>query len=263
MSKNVVVITMVIPKDKNLDKFGGWEWMTYTKSAWKYWCSKNNCELVIYDKPSIDDTTKFRITVQRWFDVFNFLEEKNVKYNQIAIVDASSIPKWDCPNFFDITDNKFTVGLENDNLGWVYQSIRGYEDFFNGYKLDIGKYFNSGFVIFNDKHRNLFDKFKKVYMERLEDILKVKHSVKRGTCQTPLNYVVQMENTDVNWLPSPFRMSHLPRKDLLQHNWQLNEDKTPFFIKYGHVWVFSGFDKGTRNNLMKQTWDLVKGNYNE
>ena len=29
--KNIVVIPMIIPKDKNLDKFGGWEWMLNSK----------------------------------------------------------------------------------------------------------------------------------------------------------------------------------------------------------------------------------------
>ena len=100
MSKNIVVITMIIPKDKNLDKFGGWKWMEYSKKAWQFWCDKNGYELVIYDEPSIEDTMKYRITVQRWFDIFDFLDRRNIKYDQIAMVDACSIPKWNCPDFF-------------------------------------------------------------------------------------------------------------------------------------------------------------------
>lgn len=92
-------------------------------------------------------------------------------------------------------------------------------------------------------------------------IRKVQNEVKRGTCQTPLNYVVQKLGIDINFLPTQYRMSHLPRKDLLHYNWQLDEDKTPHFIKYGKVWFFSGFDKATRNNLMEQTWEAVKDNY--
>ena len=41
------------------------------------------------------------------------------------MVDACSIPKWNCPDFFKLTDNKFTVGLENDNLRWIYESVQG------------------------------------------------------------------------------------------------------------------------------------------
>jgi len=259
--KNVVVIPIVVPKDKKLDKFGGWNWMDTSKKAWQYWCDKYGHELVIYDTPSIEDTSKFRVTVQRWFDIFNFLEDREINYNQIAMIDASSIPKWNCPDFFDITDDKFTVGVENDNLGWVYESVTGYKSIFDDYDLNINKYFCSSFVIFNKSHKPIFKKFKDKYMSELNDFLELQTSVRRGTCQTPLNYVVQMSNIDVNYLPIPYRLSHLPRKDLLSYNWQLNEDRTPFFIKYGYVWFFSGFDKRTRNDLMEQTWNIVKANY--
>ena len=72
---------MVIPKDKKLDKFGGWKWMEISHKAWEFWCDKNNCELVVYDKPSIEDTNKYRITVQRWFDLFEFVDNKGIEYD--------------------------------------------------------------------------------------------------------------------------------------------------------------------------------------
>jgi hypothetical protein len=70
-----------------------------------------------------------------------------------------------------------------------------------------------------------------------------------------------MNKVEVKFLPQPYRLSHLPRKDLLHYNWQLNEDTTPFFIKYGYIWGFSGFDKTQRNKLMEQTWNLIKNRY--
>ena len=261
--KNIVVIPMIIPKDKDLDKFGGWEWMLNSKTAWEYWCNKYGYELVIYDNPSLEDTTKYKITVQRWFDICDFLDSKNIEYNQIAMVDASSIPKWDCPDFFQLTDNKFAVGVENDNLAWVYEGVDGYKDIFEGYELDINKYFCASFVIFNKSHKKLFQKFKDKYVTNIDEFTKLQKTVRRGTDQTPFNYVVQMENTEMTFLPKPFRVSHLPRKEMLGPNWQLKEDDTPFFIKYGYVWFFSGFDKRSRNELMDQTWNLVKDNYDK
>ena len=77
--KNIVVIPAIKPKDSNLDKFGGWGWMEYSIKAWSYWCQKRGYELVVYDSPSIDDTTKFRVTVQRWFDIFDFLDQKQIE----------------------------------------------------------------------------------------------------------------------------------------------------------------------------------------
>ena len=261
--KNVVVIPIIVPKDKDLDKFGGWRWMGYSKQAWQYWCNKHGHELVIYDTPSIKDTSRFRVTVQRWFDIFDFLDERNIKYNQIAMVDASSIPKWDCPDFFELTDNKLTVGIENDNLAWVYEGVQGYKHMFDDYELDINRYFCSSFMIFNESHRKLFTEFKEKYMENADEFIDLQKTVRRGTCQTPLNYVVQMSGVEVNFLSKPFRVSHLPRKQMLGPNWQLKEDNTPFFIKYGYVWFFSGFDKRSRDELMDQTWDLVKDNYDD
>ena len=39
--------------------------------------------------------------------------------------------KWNMPNVFELTDHKFTAWRETDNLNWVYDSIKGYEDFFS------------------------------------------------------------------------------------------------------------------------------------
>jgi hypothetical protein len=263
--KNIVVIPMVIPDEKKLDKFGGWGWMEYAKTSWEYWCNKNGYKLVIYDSPSIEDTYSFRVTVQRFFDIFDFLKEKNIEYDQIAMIDACIIPRWDCPDFFKLTNNKFTAGLDNENLGWVYKSIKGYQHMFDGYELDINKYFCSGFIIFNKFHKHIFEKFKSKYLANSDEFIKLQtKTVKKGTCQTPLNYTVQMNNIEVNFLPPPYRVSHLYRKNLAMpftYNNQLNEDKTLFFIKYCYIWQFSGFDKTIRNELMSEVWKLIKENY--
>jgi len=259
--KNIVVIPAIIPRDKTLDKFGGWEWMGYSIKAWKYWCDKHNYELVIYNEPFIKDTSKYRVTVQRWFDIFNFLESKSIEYNQICMVDASYIPKWDCPDFFELTDNKFCVTEELDNLKWVYESIQGYKKVFSNYKLDVFDYFNTGFVVFNKSHKLVFERFKQFFLENSDELLNIQHTLRRGTDQTPINYFMRMNDVDIKFLNRGYRVSHLPRKDLLHHNWQLNEDDTPFFIKYGYIWGFSGFDKTQRNDLMQQTWDLIGYNY--
>jgi len=259
--KNVVVIPAVKPKDKNLDKFGGWGWMSYSINAWKFWCEKHGYELVVYDKTSIEDTTKYRVTVQRWFDIFNFLDNKEIEYDQICMTDASYIPRWDMPDIFKMTDGKFTTTHEYDNFKWVYESIQGYKEFFDNYDLNIFDYFNAGLVIFNKSHRDVIEKFKKIYTDNVDYFVDKQLTLRRGTDQTPLNYVMRMNNIDIKFLSPQYRMSHLPRKDLLSYNWQLEEDKTPFFIKYGLLWGFSGFDKRQRNKLMEDVWKIIKENY--
>jgi hypothetical protein len=62
-------------------------------------------------------------------------------------------------------------------------------------------------------------------------------------------------------LPESFWLMHMNRFGWFGHNWQLKEDTTPYFIKHGYIWVFSGFDRKQRENLMKQTWDLISSRY--
>jgi hypothetical protein len=256
--KNVIVIPATIPKEKNLStKFGGWEWMEISIKAWTYWCEKNDVELVIYDKPQRDDLMKYRITLQRWFDVHDLLDEKNIEWDNVALIDACSVPKWDCPNFFELTDNKFCVGREKDNLKWVYESVQGYKEFFDNYELNIADYFCTQFVIHNKSHKKLIKDWGNFFLDNIDELNTVQKRVDRGTDQTPINYFMQMNNVEMSFLPIEYRVSHLHRKNFLQYNWQLDEDKTPFYIKYGKIWFFSGFDKTVRNKLMVSAWKSI------
>ena len=59
-------------------------------------------------------------------------------------------------------------------------------------------------------------------------------------------------------------LTHLNRFDWFGHNWQLKEDNTPFFLKYGYIWFYSGFpNRGDRENLMSQTWNIIKNQYEQ
>ena len=100
-----------------------------------------------------------------------------------------------------------------------------------------------------------------IYLDNADYFNHMQSTLRRGTDQTPFNYVISMNDIDVKFLPMEYRVSHLSRKELLGYNWQLNEDRTPFFIKYGYIWGFSGFDKTQRNKLMREIWDLIKHNY--
>ena len=71
-----------------------------------------------------------------------------------------------------------------------------------------------------------------------------------------------MNDVDMNLdMPVTWKLTHLHRKQMLGHNWQLDEDRTPFFIKHGYVWFFTGFDKMQRNRVMTDVWKLIGHNY--
>ena len=141
--------------------------------------------------------------------------------------DANSIVRWDCPNFFELAegDDRIIGFKDMDNLNWIYESVQGYKEFFNGFNFNINKYVNSN-IIFNKTHKNFFKEFEKFYYENHETIFKLENEiVKKGTDQTPLNYFIQKNNMDVNMsIPWIYNVTHPHRKELFSHNWQLDMD---------------------------------------
>ena len=262
MKKNVIWWPAVKNKDHS-DKYGNFDYFEYSRKTWEFWCKKNDVLFVPFEEPVEQDLHEYRINWQKAIFVFDELERRGIDYDQIALVDSTVMVKWDCPNFFELTDRKFTVTRDIDNMSWTRDSIIGYKDFFDGFELDSTKYFRSGFMIFNEIHRELFQDLKHFYIENKTDFIKLQDEVvRKGNDQTPINYWVQKNNIDLKFLPQAMWMcSHLHRKEMLSHNWQLNEDTTPFFIKYANNWMFNGIPKDQRTSLMSQTWEFVKNNY--
>tara|TARA_Y100001937_G_scaffold61656_1_gene84428 strand:- start:725 stop:2098 length:1374 start_codon:yes stop_codon:yes gene_type:complete len=244
------------------EKYGGWDWMDISRKTWEYWCEKHDVIFFPMEKPINDDLVNYRINWQKSIYCFDLLDEAGIDYDQIFLVDATCMAKWDMPNIFELTDHKFTAWRERDNLRWVYDSIKGYEDFFC-YDLNKYDYFSSGVIIFNKSHKDIFLEFKDLYLNNVDEFVDLQDKiVRKGTEQTPLNYWVQKNNVELNLdLPFSYKLTHIHRKDMFGYNWQLNEDNTPFFIKYGKNWVFNGIPKDQRTHVMKQIWDLVKHNY--
>ena len=262
MKKNIVWWPAVVNKD-HTDKYGGYDYFQYSRKTWEYWCERNNCEFVTFTEPVEKDLNRYRINWQKILFVFDELERRNIDYDQICLVDSSFMIRWDTPNFFEMTDRKFTACRDMDNMRWIYDSIQGYKDMFSWVKFDQSKYVNSGFMIFNEEHKELINNFKQFYISNIDEFIRLQDvAVKKGNEQTPMNYWLQTNNVDVNLdLPLPYKITHLQRKELFSYNWQLEEDKTPFFIKYGYNYSFNGIPKDQRTNIMKQTWSLIEKNY--
>ena len=146
MKKNVVFIACVVNKEKT-EKYGGFDYFDYTIKTWEYWCKKNNCELVLFQEPFKKDTNKFRINWQKAVFIFDELERRKIDYDQILLLDSTCMIKWNCPNFFEMTDHKFTAIRDMDNLRWIHNSVQGYKEFFDGYECDIKKYVNEFLII--------------------------------------------------------------------------------------------------------------------
>ena len=253
-----------VKNEKYAEKYGGWEWMDISRKTWEYWCDKNDVLFVPFEKPIEEDLTRFRINWQKAIFVFDEMDRRKIDYDQICQIDCTHMIKWDAPNFFELTDHKLTAVRDTDNLRWIGDSIDGYEKFFD-YKLDRFKYVSSSPMIFNESHREVFQSFKELYYNNVDEFVELQDkTVHKGTEQTPLNYWLQKNNVELNLtLPFSYKLTHMHRKEMFGHNWQLNDDPTPFFIKYGYDWVFTGIPKDQRTQVMKQTWNLVKHNYDK
>ena len=260
-----VVWWIGVKHDKYAEKYGGWEWVDISKKTWEYWCKKNDVLFVPFEKPIEEDLTRFRINWQKAIFVFDEMERRGIDYDQICQIDCTHMIKWDAPNFFELTEHKLTAVRDTDNLSWIYNSIIGYKDFFDGFDFDKQKYVSSSPMIFNKEHKEVFKSFKKLYYDNVDTLVELQDKiVHKGTEQTPLNYWLQINNVEMNLnLPFSYKLTHIHRKDMFHYNWQLEEDKTPFFIKYGHNWVFTGIPKDQRTHIMKQVWDLTKDNYDD
>jgi hypothetical protein len=259
--KNILFWVGVKSKDPlTLEKHGNFEYFEYSKKTWEYWCRRNNVLFFEYTSPSLEDVGKHKITWQRWFDLEDQLKEIN--WSKVAVVDASYMVKWDTPNFFDLTSRKLSIFRALENVRWMHEGISGYQELFPDIDFDLKRYIDCGFQIFTKDHLPFLTTLKEFYFNNNNKILELQSKISRGTDQPVYNYLLQRENVDFRFeLPNSYNINHMTRFNWLSHNWQLKTDNTPFFIKYGYLWKYSGFDRKQRNPLMKQTWDIIKENY--
>ncbi len=240
--KNIVFIT-IMPGEVDTS------YKEFCLNTWKYWCEKNNCELFILDDP-LTNSRYMKPTWQRWY-ALDILEMNGVNYDQVAMVDVDTMIRWDAPNFFELTDRKFSAVVDQDNIGWVKQSIAAYQHLFKDVKLDWTDYFNCGFIVLNENHKELCQNIIKFWDDNDGELQTIQITIQKGTDQTPVNYIVKRD-IDVNYLSKKFNLTHFNRKEIIQDL---------MFIDCGYIWHFNGFEKSWRHELMKQTWEKIKGNY--
>ena len=98
MSSKNIVFMISVKKDGVLK-----EEYQYSIDSWKYWCERNDIELLLLEEPLID-LNDMHIIWQRYF-LFDLLEHNKIKYDQVLKVDADTIVNRDCPNFFEMTNH--------------------------------------------------------------------------------------------------------------------------------------------------------------
>ena len=213
MSKNVVFITAVnVP---------GMEYRSkpykYGISSFKHWCEKNNCELVVLDE-LVHPHDVMKINYHRYY-AFDILEQSGIDYDQILVTDADAIIHPDCPNFFELTDRKYTVTHADGSYDWVCRSLENYsKHVFNGKTFPLWNYFNAGFQIVNKEHRHIWDAMIKFYFNNKNLIQQMQETFKVGTDQPIINFMVNISDVDTKILPYQYCMVDLFLKEILDEN---------------------------------------------
>ena len=184
----------------------------YSIKSWNKWADLYNHEVLVWDEPlySWDEMT---IPWQR-YHLFKILEANDVEYNQVLMVDCDTIINPNTPNFFEMTDNKYSAVLDNGCWEWTGRSLRHYKDLFDNFEIERGLYFNGGFQIVNENHKQFFDEVLDFYFTN-QDILIEKQKSGLSTDQTPINYLIQTKGIEINLLPQTYNLHHMQSKNLL------------------------------------------------
>jgi len=247
-SKNLIYIVSIDSPSSTVQHS---EYSQYCINTWEYYCKKHSIDLYI----QTEHDERFKYPVWNKELICDIAKD----YDKIGIVDNDTMVKWDMENIFDTYTNEFCVVEDNANLLYSLQSIENYKIFFNDINLPIDDYFNAGVMFFTNKHLDIFRQLLQFYLTNKEQL--DSWSLGGGKEQTLLNYFVHKNNVTLKKLTPAYNLYHMHTKDMFLYNWQLNEDTTPYFIKYGKIWHFTGFPVADRKNIMSQTWNLIKQNY--
>jgi len=203
----------------------------YSINSWKHFCEKNDAELFLLENPVVD-TNDMHVIFQRYY-LFDMLDHNEIDYNQVLIVDADTIVHPDCPNFFNMTDNKYCLVHDDGSYDWILRGMEHYKKhLFPNDWLDFWDYGNGGFQIVNKTHRVFFKEMIELYCghKQLIHDLVAKYGI--GRDQTILNLMLSKHDIDVKLLPYEYNMTCMLKKEIL------GEDM--LHAKLGYIMHFNG-----------------------
>lgn len=213
--KNIVFI-MNIQLDDEQGRYTPNRCLPYEFSikSWKHWCKKNNAELFVLEDLLLPKD-EMSICWQR-YHLFDILEANDIKYDQILMVDSDTIVHPNCPNVFEMSDHKY-VGVHNEgSYDWIFRSIENYSKYiFQGREIKWWEYINGGFQIVNKQHKEFFSAMIELYTTNKDAFIKMQNTYHTGTDQTPLNFMLQINDIDTKLLPYEFNMTDMTRKEIL------------------------------------------------
>jgi hypothetical protein len=207
--KNVVFIPNIDLGDNRNEPY------KYSIKSWKHFCDKYDCELLVLEDLLVP-VESMKVTWQRFY-LFDILEQNEIDYDQILLVDADTIVHPDCPNFFELTNHEYSAVVNNGSFEWVKRSVEAYSQlmFDNEIPFDLWNYINCGFQIVNKKHKPFFEFVTQYYHDNQKLIQDSIRKVQAGTDQTIINFLLRQQDIKINYLPVCYNLQDLNSKQLL------------------------------------------------
>ena len=246
MSKNIIFIPNVDCGDGRSTPYH------YSVKSYQNWAKQYDDVKVVEWTEPIYDIEKFHVIYQREW-VFDILDNNEIDYDQVAVVDSDTIINPKCPNFFEKTNYEYTVVLQNADYEWVGRSIDAWHHHLlpNEIKPKVWEYHNAGFVIVNKKHKEFQDTVKDFYVKNIDKINDIRFNKEYqdlgvvSTGQTIMNFLVMKHNIKRTFLPERYNFGGLYMKNLLWQPmlgirmppWWLDE---LIFLKAGWIYHFAG-----------------------
>lgn len=247
---------MMVAIEDELSKHSHKIYFEHTINAWQYYCNKNNIDFIVVREKM--PNVKYSVWHKEF--VFDYVGDK---YDKIGIVDFDTMVKWDAPNIFELYDDEFVGVLDQSSINWMTISQTAYRNAFPQFKnlhVGLGEHINGGVLFFTKNHKPFFEQLKKFYLDN-RSVLDNWSVPNTGREQTILNFYLKKENIKMKYLDFRFNTMRLIKNGWLNYNWQLNENNTPFFIKYTYIWHFTGCSVEERVALIANIWQQTKHLY--
>jgi len=182
-------------------------------NSWKNWASSNGCEVVVLDK-------SFSNIEPHWYKVYPFalLDNSDIDYNRILVVDNDTIVHPNCPNFFKLVPpDRIGVVFDDSNFDWTIRSTDAYHHhiFSEFERFDAFEYFNSGFIILSKEHKDVYFKIIDFLSSNYNALNEVQTTYGVGRDQTPLNFLLR-KYSKIEYLSKKFNCQSLLSKEIIE-----------------------------------------------
>ena len=240
--KKLIYTTAVNTIDRAIDDV---DIFNTTKLSWEHYCDRHDIDFYVIDEELHPNTSP------HWFRYWIF--DLKPDYDRYMYVDTDIMVKWNAPNIFDkFSGEDMHAVRDNSGLSWIWEGINGYQTMFPDVHVDWDKYFNSGVLLFSNKHQEVINHFKEFYISNQPIIKDYRNRLRKGFDQNIFNYFLTWYGQEVKLISEKWNFFHMIRREVLYNG---------YFLDMAYFWHFNGLDRNTQVKFIQDVWSKIEGNY--